>query len=440
MDTPIDEIGYVHPTIMPPPAEASEEPVSDDVANFPTGRAVNYSVANIGASMVYGLFNTAMPEYLKTYGLPPALIGLLANERSFVGAFAQPIIGRMSDRTRSPLGRRRPFFLVGVPLMSLSLMALAFHPPFWIMLAVMTIGAFFLAVAMDPYISLMADIFPAEQRGRVGGLIGLTTALGVIVFSLMAKFFWGNSEALVFGIVIAVLILTFGYTYFTVKEPTVQPHVVEKPTEQMTFRQKVSKYISDLKQYPEAAKYVTALSMFWLGTGGVVPFVTLFGVEVLGAKDGQEFLLPLAFVVISALFSVPAGLLSDRIGKKKVLTIGLVIYGLGALVGSQSTDLTQATIALALAGLGNAGTAPLNPLLTQLIPRKRTAEFIGLGSAVWSFVQPVGSVAAGMVVTISGFFVSQHDTYRWAFVFAGLMVMLAALMLQRVRPELAVQD
>jgi len=324
--------------------------------------------------------------------------------------------------------------------MSLSLIALAFHPPFWIMLGVMTIGAFFLAMAMDPYISLMADIFPAEQRGRVGGLIGLTTALGVIVFSLMAAFLWQDNEALVFAIVIAVLMITFAYTLFTVKEPTLRPHVREKQIEQMSFRQRVSTYIRDLRRYPEASKYVTALSLFWLGTGGVVPFVTLFGVEVLGAKDGQEFFLPLSFVAVSALFSIPAGLLSDRIGKKKVLTIGLVIYGLGALVGSQSATLIQATIALAVAGLGNAGTAPLNPLLMQLIPRKRTAEFIGLGSAIWSFVQPVGSVAAGLVVGVSGLFVSEHDTYRWAFIFAGCMVMLAAFLLQRVRPEQAVQD
>ncbi len=116
------------------------------------------------------------------------------------------------------------------------------------------------------------------------------------------------------------------------------------------------------------------------------------------------------------------------------------MYGLGAIVGSQSTDLTQATIALGVTGLGNAGTASLNALLTELIPRKRTAEFIGLGSAVWSFVAPVGSVAAGTVVTLSGFFVSQHDTYRWAFIFAGLMVLLAAVLLQRVHPERAVID
>jgi Na+/melibiose symporter-like transporter len=70
--------------------------------------ALQYSVANLGASVVYALFNFAMPLYLAAYNLHPSLIGLLANERSFVGAFVQPIVGRLSDRTRTRLGRRRP--------------------------------------------------------------------------------------------------------------------------------------------------------------------------------------------------------------------------------------------------------------------------------------------------------------------------------------------
>ncbi|MDQ6741112.1 MAG: hypothetical protein M3021_12335, partial [Actinomycetota bacterium] len=71
---------------------------------FDRGRAVCFSVANIGAQALYALFNQSMPMYLQSYGLPPALIGLLANERSLVGALVQPFVGRLSDRTRTRLG------------------------------------------------------------------------------------------------------------------------------------------------------------------------------------------------------------------------------------------------------------------------------------------------------------------------------------------------
>src|SRR5688500_776692 len=121
MDTPIEESRYVPPppAQIPPVTPApSIEPAADEGAaeKFDTRKAVNYSTANLGAAFFYALFNFGMPLYLDAYKLPAWLIGLIANERSFVGAFVQPWIGRVSDRTRSPLGRRRPFFLIGIPL------------------------------------------------------------------------------------------------------------------------------------------------------------------------------------------------------------------------------------------------------------------------------------------------------------------------------------
>src|SRR5439155_11454113 len=223
--------------------------------------------------------NSGMPFYLNTYHLPGPLIGLLANERSFVGAFIQPLVGRISDRTRTPLGRRRPFFLIGVPLVCLGLLWLATHPPLWEMIGVMAVLAFFLAVAWDPYMALMADIFPPLQRGRVGGLLGLGAGLGNIAFAFFALALWSQNEFLVFGLVVAALIVTWGYTFFTVKEPPLEARAEE--AEHAIKTRKPNRFVSirGLMKYPEAAKYTLAVNFFWIGTGGVMPFITLFGVK-----------------------------------------------------------------------------------------------------------------------------------------------------------------
>lgn len=437
MDTPIGASPKLgHETVLSGSTlgNPAEEPAQVEAVEgtFATGLAARYSVANLGASVVYGMFNLGMPLYLESYGLNPSLIGLLANERSFVGAFVQPVVGRISDRTRTPLGRRKPFFLVGVPLMALSLLLLGTHPDFWIMLGLMTIGSFFLAVAMDPYNALMADLFPPAHRGRVGGFIGMTTALGIIVYALMAFFLWKDNQFLVFAIVVGLLIAAFAFTFFTVKEPQIPPHIETPKADRPNFLA----YFKELMHYREAAKYTLALTLYWIGAGGATPFVTLFGQKALGLDSGTAQLLALAFVVSTAIFAIPAGLLADRIGKKRVMTIGLIVYGVGALVGSMSADVTQAAIALAFIGIGNAGTsAPLNALLMDLIPRKRTAELLGLGSALWSFAQPLGSVLAGAAVFFAGSFVGENNSYRFAFIFAGVMIVLSAIMLQAVKPE-----
>jgi MFS family permease len=93
-----------------------------------------------------------------------------------------------------------------------------------------------------------------------------------------------------------------------------------------------------------------------------------------------------------------------------------------------------------LAGGANAAMAMINPMLTDLVPKSRVAEFVGLGSSVFSLAQPVGSVLAGLVVGLASLFVGGDEAYRWAFFTAGIMLLIGSLLLRRVRPEQAVYD
>lgn len=442
METIVNTGVAEQPPVIPlsPEIGSTEEAAPGEAQKFDVGKALRYAIPNFGASTVWTLFNTGMPLYLDTYHLNPALIGLLANERSFVGAFVQPVIGRISDRTRTPLGRRRPFFLIGIPLMSLSILLLAIHPPFWIMMGIMTIAAFFLAMAIDPYMALMADIFPSEQRGKVSGFQGMANALGAITFSLLALVLWGQNEPLVFALVIVCLLGTWGYTFFTVKEPPLGPYVKPQDEVHEPVFTKAVRYTKELLTYSEAAKYTVAMTLFWIGNGGAAPYVTLFGKHALGVKEEQTFLLPIMYIVVTALFAVPAGYLADRIGKKRVMTIGLLIYGCAAIIGSQSPTLGFAVVALAVIGLGNASVGILIALLTDLIPRSRTAEMVGMFSAVTSFAQPLGAALAGGVVYFVGQWVGIGQGYRWAFIVAGVSILMGVAVLQTVHPDRAAQQ
>jgi len=424
----------------PAPAPGIKQEALAEEETFPVAKAINYSVANFGASIFYGLFNFAMPLYLRGYGLPAWLIGLLANERSFVGAFVQPVVGRISDRTRTRFGKRRPFFLVGIPVVCFGLWLLAYHPDLWPMLVIVAVLAFFLSVAWDPYMALMADIFPEKQRGRVGAITnGVATSLGTIAFSLFGIRFWSGNETLVFGLVIVLLILTWGYTFITVKEPPLDK--TSPLPEGKAGKPSLRQYFRTIMSYPEASKYTLAITFFWLGTGGVIPFITLFGVKALGApSESDAFILPLAAVLAGVIAAVPLGMLADRIGKKKVMMGGMFSMGLAAIVGSQTQTMLQAALIMMVLGVGNAAMAMMNPMITDLVPKKRMAEFIGLVSAVFSFAQPVGSVLAGLVVGLGTYYLSEGDGYRWSFIWAGVMLLIGGVLLRRVHPERVVRE
>ena len=92
-------------------------------ASFSVRRSVLYGVGNFGAGMVFAFTNAALPLYLASYGLPNWANGLLAQDRPPLAGLSQIAVGFLSDRTRTPLGRRRPYILFGIPLAAATLAA-----------------------------------------------------------------------------------------------------------------------------------------------------------------------------------------------------------------------------------------------------------------------------------------------------------------------------
>jgi maltose/moltooligosaccharide transporter len=384
--------------------------------------SVVYGFGNLGANAVYNFLNGAAGLYLNKYPeVPVWLVGLLAQERSLAGAFAQPIVGAMSDRTRTRIGRRKPYFIAGVALTAASLLYLSGYPPIVPMLIVLSINAFFLNVAVDPYTALMADLVPPGQRGRIGTVLAVFNMLGQIAAALLAIFLWDRSPQLVFVLVAAILVISFAITTIGVREPDAPP----APTERLKID--VGKYVRGLLAQRELTKYILAASFFWLGTGGVLPFLTRFAVNELGTSEGDSFQLFLPALLGTIVGAIPAGYLADRLGKKPVLAVGMFAFAVIALIGSQVQNVPQALVIMAFIGLANGVWTALNvPLLVDLVIPERAAEMTGLGSGVWSLAQPIGAVIAGILI-------GNFDSYRASFVGAAVLVFVAFLLLLTVR-------
>ena len=392
-----------------------------------TAKMLLYSTGNAGANMVYAFANFGLPLFLSAYPVSNLVVGLLAQERSLVGGFVQPLVGVLSDHLPpSRLGRRRPFFLVGVPLTALSLLALSTHPPLWAVLAVMTVLSFFLSVAYDPYMALMPDITPPEQRGRVGGIMALFNMLGTLLLIGISFALWEQHQQLVFWLVAIGLVTTFAVTFFGVAEP--RPPAVLRQSEP---RPSPGAYLRDVLGRHELMKYLACTFFFWLGNGGVTPFVTRFGVEVLGLPDNVSFLMVLPAILGTAAFALPAGLLTERYGKKRVLTVGFFLFGSAALVGAQLVHgVPDGVLLMSTVGVANAiTTALIFPLFADMIPPTRVGEFTGIGSFVASIAQPLGAVAAGAMVDATG-------NMRNAFSAGGVAMLIAfALLLTVEQPS-----
>lgn len=392
-----------------------------------------YGSGGISGGLVFTMMNNALPLFLLTYTMPlglpaflnpggpiPAtLVALLANERSIIGGLIQPLVGHMSDRTRSPLGRRGPYLIVGGLGTAICIAALAFHPPFWPMILAVTLCGVALYVAVGPYTALLADITPYSQRGRVGGLMAIFGVVGSITFTLLSIFLWDTTQEWVFLITAVLVAIPMLPVAFAVHEPKrLAAHIAAE-------HHKVSIWRGILADRP-LAFYVAAMAIYWLGAGAAAPFITRFGVVELGLESEQAFGLLLVVVIATSVGAIVAGLLGDRFGRKRVLQPALVLFAVAAIAGSQVHGVAQAIPVMLLVGLGNAApTALYLPLLADLVPRSRAGAYMGYAALIWSVAQPGGSLLAGILVDLTG-------SYRGIFVFAGVCMLAAALLMRGV--------
>ncbi|MBI2323477.1 MAG: MFS transporter [Chloroflexi bacterium] len=399
---------------------AGVEEREEAAAQFGAARAIAYGGGNAGAGFLFAFMNTAVPLYLSSYGMPNTWIGLFSQERPPTAGIGQIVIGALSDRTRARLGRRRPYILIGIPLTILALLGLIPHPPLSVVVALLLLLTMAFAIGYGPYLALLADLVPPDRRSRVGGVLNITNMLGQLAILVLAMQLWSSNERLVFFVVAAALLVGFAITVLFVPE---RPLRAAPPAGRMDL----GDYVRDVFAHREVMKYLLATLLFWLGTAGVVPFITRFAVTELETTEGVAFQLFIVAVAGTALGTLPVGWLADRVGKKPVMMVGLAVFGLSALAGSQVRTVESAMVVMAVIGLANAAcTTPLLPLLADLIPRDRAGEFSGIGTGVWEFAQPFGAIMGGAIADATG-------SLRSTLVIAGVLVLLASVLLTPVR-------
>lgn len=385
-----------------------------------------YSAGSLGMGLFYAFSNFTLPLYLQRFTTSDALIGLLANTRSFEGAIVQPLVGAWSDRTWTRLGRRKPFFMLSMPLVALLILVCTFSPPFAVVIAAILVFTLLFNVGVDPYMALQADISPQEQRSTLNSLATLLMAGGQLAFALISGLvLWAINPNLSFYFVAIGLVLAFAVTTAGIHE--------KRGAVEQREKLKLKEHLTTLPRYREALKFYVVQFLLWFGINAATPFLTLFAShEIAGVDESMAQLLAGLLLAVTALCAVPVGLLGDRFSRKLLLGIGLALFGLASLAAALfAQNVTQIVVLLVVIGIGNTAHTVLSyPLLTELAPPDRIGEF-------WGFNTFFASAAALVSAAFAGWLADLFGSYRAVFVLTGLCLLAAVAALQFIRPERA---
>lgn len=138
-------------------------------------------------------------------------------------------------------------------------------------------------------------------------------------------------------------------------------------------------------------------SLRMLGMFMVLPVLTTYGMALQGASESLIGLAIGIYGLMQALFQVPFGLLSDRVGRKLLIVIGLLMFVLGSVIAALSTTIWGIIIGRALQGAGAISAAVMALLsdLTREQNRTRAMAFIGISFGVtFAIAMVLGPIVA----------------------------------------------
>ena len=124
----------------------------------------NMSFGFLGIQIGFGLQNANVSRIFQTLGADIDRIPILWIAAPLTGLLVQPVIGYMSDKTWGPLGRRRPYFLIGALLTTLALIFMPNSPHLWVAAGALWLLDASINVTMEPFRAFVGDILPDRQR------------------------------------------------------------------------------------------------------------------------------------------------------------------------------------------------------------------------------------------------------------------------------------
>ena len=389
-------------------------------------KSIAYSAGNLGVSLFFNTTQTWLIFfYVDVVRLDARLVGLaFALAYGVWNAINDPLVGMLSDRTRSRWGRRVPYIALGTPAV-LALFFLMWAPPLggrplanpvsWPMLAYFAtvIALFDLAntAVSVPYVSLFPELYPdLRQRTEVSmyrqyaAIVGV--AFGLMVMPLLRGAIGATTGALGGWRYAGLALGAIGAASLAVSLlGSREPARSSEPKRAMPLLQAFNATLVNRS----FLAYMVAdlmINFIWSWLSAMVPFFCKY---VVGASDSQTSFL-FGAMIATALALYPAWRwVALRIGSKAALALSVSMFVVLLLPVLVVKNLAQAVVMMLLVGTAHSGmTLVREILLADVIDqdelatgRRREGSYFGVCAFIERLVMILIGGATGLVLALS---------------------------------------
>lgn len=287
---------------------------------FSFGKIFLLGFGFFGVSVIWGVYNAFVPLFLsRRFDLAPGLIGLFMTFDNIAALLIQPPAGALSDRLRTPIGRRLPFILIGAPISALAFGLIPVAAILPLFVACTSTLMLSMALWRTPVVALMPDITPPEYRSQANGIINLMGGVGIYFATQFGARLYERNPAFPFWMGSLLVFAAAALVLLFVKEPKKAFSSAQQPS-----------MLSGLKLLSQEHDYsglrlLSAIFFCFLGYSAVEAFFTLYAVNHLGVSEANAARLLSQLSLVFVVYSIPAGYLGGRVGQRTTIVTGIIL-------------------------------------------------------------------------------------------------------------------
>ena len=406
-------------------------------------RTILIGFAFMAISAFWQVYDNIIPLILKyNFNIGDTLSGGIMALDNVFALFMLPIFGAWSDKVNTRRGKRTPFILVGtilaVVFMTMIPMA-ANMRNLWFFVIALLLSLMAMGTFRSPAVSLMPDVTPKPLRSKGNAIINLMGAVGGVSALVMIMFLVGEGDtpsyqplfagiSILMVIALAVILTQVNENKFVEERIAIEKANGIDAEDEEDDEAALSGTAALPKDVKRSLTFLLLSVSFWfMAYNAVTTSFSKYATETWG-MEGGGFAGALMVATVAAIISyMPVGIVSSKIGRKKVILFGVVLMASCFAIGALFKEATfTINIIFALVGVAWASiNVNSYPMVVEMCKGSDIGKFTGM---YYTF-----SMAAQVFTPIlSGFFL-EHVGYWTLFPYAAVFAAIAFFTMTQVK-------
>jgi MFS family permease len=391
-----------------------------------------YALALMGTSLLFlaPLLVTLALKVNSLVGIEqaPSSLGLITGVAALLAMVANPFFGKMSDRTSSTLGMRRPWMIIGLVGGSLGILVVALAPNIPVVLLGWCIAQVMFNAILAALIAVLPDQVQTTQRGLVSGVLGVCLPIASVTGTFVVQLFTGNQLAMFLA---PCAIGGFFVLLFVVVLKDRRLDKADKPP--WSLREFASTFYVNPKENPDFAWAFASRFLLVLAYAFLTTFQAYYLLNKIGSAESdvprQIFLGTLVQSALIVAASLISGKLSDLTGRRKIFVLAAaIVYGMAMFVIAIASNFNGFLVGMAIGGLGFGMYVAVDlALVADVLGDKDNAKDLGVFNIASALPFSIAPAIAPAVLAIGG------GNYGVLYAFAGVCAVIGAVAILPVK-------